>query len=181
MKQKLKICIGCGFAKRIFSNGRCIDCSRPFFKPIVRTKLTPHKKTVSSKSFSSPKSEYISVLKSKLDAVFSLYIRHRGSVDGYNQCITCEHPFLISELQDGHYFSRVKTSIRWDETNNHPQCNQCNVILDGNLVIYKQKMIVKYGQLHIDYLASIKNKELKLLRSDYLERIEFYSKKLKEM
>ena len=82
------------------------------------------------------KKSLASQLKKKLDATFSLWVRNRGSKDGYNQCYTCGITKPIKQLQCGHYVSRTALSTRWDEDNARPQCMPCNVFQHGNMVEY---------------------------------------------
>ena len=120
-------------------------------------------------------------LKIALDAVFSLYIRYRDSVNGMNQCITCSKTMLIKDLQDGHYESRNHLALRWDETNNHPQCYYCNIILKGNYPVYTIKMLEKYGESHLQMLAIKKHNTTHLTRFEYEMLIKEYTKKLNEL
>ena len=87
---------------------------------------------------------------------FSLYIRHRGSVGGYNKCVTCDIVFPISELHAGHFEHGKTKEFYFDEDNVHPQCPRCNHFLSGNLIKYTLFMLKEYGQNTIDRLMASK-------------------------
>jgi hypothetical protein len=123
----------------------------------------------------------IGKLKIALDAVFSLYIRYRGSFNGMNTCITCSKIFLIKELQDGHYESRNHLALRWDENNNHPQCYHCNIRLKGNYPAYTIKMIDMYGEAYLQMLSIKKHNTTHLTRFEYEMLIREYTKKLNDL
>lgn len=89
------------------------------------------------------------------DRVFSLYIRNRGATYGYNHCYTCGAYLPIEELQAGHFIGRSYFNVRWHILNVWPQCNHCNVSLNGNLNKYEHKLIARYGSLAIDALWDV--------------------------
>jgi hypothetical protein len=179
MKQKLKPCKGCGKDKRIFSGGKCLDCCRPSFAPIPRSKPGTKPQPIGPKK-KADKSE-VELLQDEYDEVFSLYIRHRGAKDGKNHCFTCGNHLPIMRLQCGHYESRRHLSTRWHEENSEPQCYYCNITLDGNYVVYKQKMIEKYGERHLVMLNNLKRKEFKIAAFEYRILIDNMKKKLEEL
>lgn len=117
-------------------------------------------------------------LKAELDRVFSLYIRQRGAIDGYNLCVTCGKRFLIKELQCGHYVSRGILATRFDEKNCHPQCMRCNVFLKGNYTEYALYLIRQYGVGFLEELDQKKRQSVKFSQADYKEKIEYYKNKL---
>lgn len=127
------------------------------------------------------KKKSIKHLKKELDDVFSLYIRHLGSKDGMNQCFTCRKTFLIKELQDGHYESRRFLSLRFSETNNHPQCFDCNIRKKGNYTVYALRMIEKYGKEHLDMLSIKKHNVIHWSAFEYQLMIDEYTDKLNKL
>ena len=98
-------------------------------------------------------------LRDKVWMRFSIFIRSRGSVNGYNKCTTCGDVKLISELQAGHFMHGKNKSTYFDERNVHPQCPRCNNWLSGNLIKYTRFMQDEYGDCVIDELEE---KHLKL-------------------
>ncbi len=92
------------------------------------------------------------------DRVFALYIRWRDTGkplpfdSGYGQCITCDKYLPYHQLENGHFIRRRHWGTRYDEKNCHAQCAHCNNQLGGNEIIYKEKVIAKYGQSACDIL-----------------------------
>lgn len=86
------------------------------------------------------------------DRVFSLYVRNRGETYGWNHCFTCAKYLPVEELQAGHFIPRRFTNVRWHPLNVWPQCNHCNVELNGNLDIYEKKLVAQYSALAIEAL-----------------------------
>jgi hypothetical protein len=119
-------------------------------------------------------------LKKDLDAVFSKYIRLRGSCDGFNLCVTCERRFPIKELQCGHYITRGCLALRFHEKNCHPQCDRCNVFLRGNRSSYALYLTRTYGKDILEELESLKHDTtVKYRKSDYIEMIAYYKAKIR--
>ena len=74
----------------------------------------------------------ISKLKTKLDKLFSEYIRRRyANHDGTVSCFTCGIVKHWKEQQAGHFQSRRHHSTRWDEKNVQVQCKSCNIFKSG--------------------------------------------------
>ncbi len=127
------------------------------------------------------KNPTIAQLKRKLDEVFSLFIRAKDSVNGYNRCITCGVRKLIKELHCGHFISRTHLSLRWDERNCWPQCPACNLFHEGEKPTYALRLIEKYGHKAFKDLVKRGN-EVKQWRVKELEAmIEEYKTKLKNL
>ena len=85
---------------------------------------------------------------SRLDAVFSQYIRQRDN----GICFTCGAKKDWKEMQCGHFYTRGRYPTRWDEINCHCQCYRCNIALKGNYINYTKKMIDLYGREAVDEL-----------------------------
>lgn len=115
----------------------------------------------------------------KVDDVFSLFIRHRDSKDGYGYCCTCGMIITIKKAQCGHFMSRRHLSTRWDEKNCGYQCFDCNIKNQGKqyqfgiyidkrwgkgtaeMLMIKSKNISKIGNFELDYLYKEYSKKLK--------------------
>ena len=84
---------------------------------------------------------------------FSLYIRNR---DGW-KCFTCPWQADPNKASDrylthaGHFIHKWNATY-FDERNVHSQCERCNVGLDGNLDVYRERMIAKYGLPFVETL-----------------------------
>lgn len=109
------------------------------------------------------------VLKNRLDKNFSTWVRHR---DG--QCVICGS---TSNLQCGHYLSRIFVHTRWHEKNAHAQCARCNRIHEQDPAPYTWYMIERYGDGVLMELSSLAHRpdkvpdeELARLDSIYREK-----------
>jgi hypothetical protein len=119
----------------------------------------------------------ISRLRNKVWKVFSLYIRQKGSVNGYNRCVTCGDVKEIAELHSGHFRHGKTIECYFDERNVHPQCPKCNLYLSGNIIEYYPFMEREYGTSVIE---EIKNAPKVIWKRDYLEELyRKYSNRLK--
>ena len=71
----------------------------------------------------------VTVLKKKLDTIFSKYIRLKdANALGFVDCYTCgiTKQWQKDGMQAGHFMSRKHTITRYDERNVKPQCYTCN-------------------------------------------------------
>jgi len=106
------------------------------------------------------KKKSISQLKKEVDKIFSLFIRQRGSIKGYNSCFTCGLRREWKKLQCGHFISRTHSNTRYDEINCQVQCFACNVWKRGNIAEFAARLIEKYGQKEFNNLIK-KGRQLK--------------------
>lgn len=120
------------------------------------------------------KKKSLKKLKGDLDKIFSLYIRNRDK----GICFTCGLIKPIEEMQNGHFFSRVYLSTRFDEQNCHCQCVGCNVFKNGNYPKYSIRLVDKYGQGILKELERRTRQPIKFSRADYEALIEEYKSKL---
>ena len=106
------------------------------------------------------KKKGVAQLKKKADAAFSQYVRYR---DGwYNptlqiwecSCITCEVVKPLKESQAGHFVSRGKNILRYDELNVNAQCVGCNMFKAGEQYLYSKALDLKYGDGTAESLMS---------------------------
>jgi len=101
---------------------------------------------------SSPKKVTNSVplpkLLKKAQDKFNAWIRKRDKELG---CISCGSGIDHA----GHYFSAGHySSLRFNERNVNGQCLRCNNFLHGNLIRYRQGLIVRYGEPEVHLLES---------------------------
>lgn len=112
---------------------------------------------------------------------FSLYIRLRDSFEGgYIKCCTCDSYKHFRDIQAGHFLSRgAYKRIVFDERNCHAQCVACNHFKSGNLAIYNQFMVKRYGYQVVDelYVANRTNPR----GYDYKELADKYRVLVKEL
>lgn len=85
-------------------------------------------------------------LVAKLDRVFSQYIRLRDIMpNGYGRCIACGKIKPYSDLDCGHYFSRIHMATRFEEDNCNAECKFCNRVSSEHLIGYRDNLIRKIG------------------------------------
>ena len=109
----------------------------------------------------------------KLDKVFSEYIRRRYAINDIAECVTCGKKDHWKDLQAGHFMSRKHYATRWDEENVQVQCVGCNVYRYGeqfkfskylgtrkaNKLLEKSREIAKFADWELeDMIATYKQK-----------------------
>ena len=120
-------------------------------------------------------------LVSKLDTIFSQYIRRRNAKDDITECFTCGKTDLWKKLQNGHFRSRVHYSTRWNELNCQVQCVGCNMFKQGEQYIFGVKLDQKYGEgtAHELYMKSHMLSKYSVF--ELKEMIEKYSELLNDL
>lgn len=118
-------------------------------------------------------------LKKELDAIFSKYIRQKYSKDGFGQCFTCSKRLAISDLQCGHFVSRIYLGTRYAEDNCRPQCIGCNVFGGGKTAQFAANLERIYGPKIISDLFRQANNIVK--NFPYKEKIEEFKEKIKQL
>jgi hypothetical protein len=99
-------------------------------------------------------------LKKDLWKIFSRYIRKKDADwKGYATCFTCGKYEDFRLVDAGHYIPKAGNSdaLYFSELNVHPQCTNCNRLLDGNVTVYKDRLILKYGPGVILELNQLRN------------------------
>ena len=124
------------------------------------------------------KKENTSGLKTKLDDIFSLYIRLRDATDeGYVQCFTCGKVghYKTGGMQNGHFQSRKHLATRFSEDGNcEVQCIKCNIFDSGQQYIFSLRLDEKYGEGRAQELQYLARTTLKISRVEYEEKISYY-------
>jgi hypothetical protein len=117
----------------------------------------------------------IKTLKTKLDDIFSLYIRLREATDeGLVQCFTCgKVRYFKDRMHCGHFQSRRHISTRFDEQNCQVQCAGCNW-KDGEQFKFSLALDSKYGKGTAEDLLCKAIKTLKIMPHEYKEKISYY-------
>ena len=119
-------------------------------------------------------------LETKLDNIFSIYIRLRDADEyGYCTCISCGKILHWSEMDNGHYIGREKNNTRYSEINCNPQCRSCNRFSEGNKGEYKENLIKKHGKDKVDLLKLRSIQKIGV--GDYNILIELYYKKARKI
>lgn len=86
-------------------------------------------------------------LEDKAWKVFSKWVRERDTDwRGFGVCISCQKTKPYADLDAGHYISRDKKIIKFDERNVHAQCQSCNRFHSGNIPEYAHYLDIKLGE-----------------------------------
>jgi hypothetical protein len=113
----------------------------------------------------------------KLDNVFSQYIRLRYSKNEISECVTCGKQDHWKKLQAGHFVSRKHYATRWDEDNVQVQCSGCNVFRYG-----EQYLFSKYLGVDLSEELLMKSRKIqKFTDNELLEMIELYTEKVNNL
>ena len=64
--------------------------------------------------------------------------------------------------------------LRWSEDNCHIQCNACNLELQGNLEVYREKLIDLYGLEKVEKMEQMRFQEANFSKSELLELFKKY-------
>ena len=121
-------------------------------------------------------------LKKKAWSLMSEYVRRRDK----GVCFTCGKREWNEELgennlkvmQAGHY---IHNRLDYDPMNINCQCQRCNHFLSGNLGIYAERLIKKYGKTAITKLRERASQEVPMRKDDYLAQIYLLQGKLKDL
>jgi hypothetical protein len=113
----------------------------------------------------------------KLDSIFSQYIRLRYSKNEIATCVTCGKQDHWKKLQAGHFISRKHYATRFDEDNCQVQCSGCNVFRYG-----EQYLFSKYLGADLSEELLIKSRKIqKFSDSELLDMIELYNEKVNNL
>jgi len=113
----------------------------------------------------------------KLDNIFSQYIRLRYSKNEISECVTCGKQDHWKKLQAGHFVSRKHYATRWDEDNVQAQCSGCNVFRYG-----EQYLFSKYLGVDLSEELLMKSRKIqKFTDNELLEMIELYTEKVNNL
>ena len=116
----------------------------------------------------------------KLDKVFSIYIRKRDSNEsGIGKCCSCGKYVHWKDVDCGHFVNRKHMSLRFSEINCNMQCRSCNRFDEGNIVGYTKFMINKYGIDILDKLEIAKKQTIKFTHFEINELAKYYKTKTK--
>jgi hypothetical protein len=86
-----------------------------------------------------------------LDREYSLWLRRSAADDrGLVKCVTCGSIHHWKEITVGHYVSRARMSVRWDERNTKPQCLKCNSFSGGEQFLMRKYLVSIYGEKAIE-------------------------------
>lgn len=123
----------------------------------------------------------ISALETKLDGLFSEWVRRSAADEGGTvQCVTCGKLMFWRNdgAQAGHFVKRQHRATRWDARNVNVQCVRCNKWMNGEEAEHGAYIIRKHGLAVHDELLRLKRQVMKFTRSDLERLIADYKAKL---
>lgn len=121
-------------------------------------------------------------LVSKLDKVFSLYIRLRDSMpSGYFKCISCNQIKRFDQADCGHFFGRKHMATRFDEDNCSAECSACNRFVSDHLIGYQTNLIKKIGMSRFELLLLKANSTKKWCDFELEAMIKHYTNEVKRL
>ena len=113
-----------------------------------------------------------SPLKRSKDAAwkeFSLYIRTKDSINGFNNCYTCGKNKSIKELSAGHGIGGRNNAVLFDERIVKPQCAGCNIWGRGQYQVFTRKLIAELGLDEYDEIVKHSSDTVKMKAYQYDE------------
>jgi len=113
----------------------------------------------------------------KLDTIFSQFIRLRYSKNEISECVTCGKKDHWKKLQAGHFISRKHYATRWNEDNVEVQCVGCNVYRYGEQYLFSKYL----GQELSDELMAKSRSIAKFSDVELLDMIEEYKDKVDKL
>ena len=123
-------------------------------------------------------------LVTKLDGVFSIYIRLRDRVsDDYAKCITCGKVEVwkgSNKVDNGHFQSRKHMATRWHEQNCHAQCVACNNWGSGEQYKFGIALDKKFGKGTADKMVLLSNTTAKWAIFELEAMIDHYENKIRK-
>lgn len=60
---------------------------------------------------------------------------------GYVRCISCGKILRVCEAEGGHYIPRTNRAVELEDDNIWPQCTECNQYRNGNVDMYRERLI----------------------------------------
>lgn len=109
--------------------------------------------------------------------VFNKFIRLR---DAGENCISCNKKPLKENA--GHFYNANNHwNVRFNEHNVNLQCEYCNTYLHGNLIEYRENLILKIGFYKFCILKEESSKTRKFSIDELKELIKVYKAKIKNI
>jgi hypothetical protein len=138
---------------------------------------------IKAKTWTEKKKKWTTELKTTSDwlkdaqKVFNTYIRTR---DEGKTCISCNQP-INGVKHASHYLSSGgHSNVRFHEDNVWVSCYKCNVMLSGNQIEYRKRLIEKIGNDRVQWLEENGNQVKKWELDELKLLIKIYKKKTKE-
>lgn len=123
----------------------------------------------------SKKLESLPRLLERTEKVFNAWIRKRDThYDNTFKCICCGVWFSAKDMDAGHFITKKRSIIRFNEDNVHGQSKICNQGKDGNEKGYEKNLTIHIGQERVDELKRLAKLPFKWDRESLLEIINKY-------
>lgn len=129
---------------------------------------------------SKTKDKSLQMLIKEADAIFSKFIRYRDMKDGKVICFICGAKIPFAEAQAMHYVDRDQMATRYNETNVHGGCEDCNCFDPRHRENYRDKMWEVYGIQRVAAIKIKSNSLQKFMRFEVEDLIEMYTEKVKQ-
>lgn len=120
------------------------------------------------------KRKTIAQLKKKLTEVFNAYIRQR---DKGQPCYACGKQ--TDNMHASHYVPSTYGPTRYNEMNVHSCCPACNLFKHGNLIAYRETLVLRYGNKAVEELELSRHEPWKWGGAWLEEAIQKYTDLLK--
>lgn len=129
------------------------------------------------------KRESVSMLRKKLDWIFSEYIRRKYSDKKWTiTCISCEKKIHWKESHNCHWISRGNKQYRFDEDNCRPWCAWCNTFnQEFHQRIFTIKQIKRLWQETVDIMIDNTNYVYKQGKTELRALIDEFTIKLNKI
>lgn len=153
-------------------------------KKKTKKSLKEGTKKAAKKPTKKTKLKSLSSYKKDLWDVFTYYIKLKYTVDGKLNCYTCGVPIQINTVncQGGHYHPKKGyPALYFNENNVRPQCFRCNHWLEGNTIEFGKRLLKEIGQEEFDKMDQLKREQVKITRSEYKIKIEYYKNEIKKL
>lgn len=124
----------------------------------------------------------VSALQKRLDALFSQFVRYSAAdSEGNARCYTCNHPYPVKKLHNGHYVLRGYKATRWDLDNCRPQCGVCNLWRKGEPVVFRENLVKELGEKRVLELEARRHIVTKIKAEWLQEQIDIFAEKVKPL
>jgi len=116
-------------------------------------------------------------LAKEAQTAFNAFIRAR---DADLPCVSCGR-FHQGQWHAGHFYSTgARPELRFNEDNCHKQCQPCNTELHGNLLLYRESLLLRIGPVRFAELSN-PHPAQHYTKEDLREIKAKYKAKLKEL
>ena len=123
-------------------------------------------------------------LKAEALKLFGDVVKLRASRDEKMFCYTCGASLTLNtkNCQLGHYLSRgAYPGLTFHHNNSRLQDYRCNVMLHGNIIEFRERLITEIGIVEVTRLECARHESVKWSRSDFAEMMEGFKAEIKTL